>query len=73
MTDRRQDHKTADLIRSAPRMKRAFDEDAGLTLLRRQQVPDEVARAALSGTYERRQCPTTSGGIAGQPQPAGPA
>ncbi|HEX8610120.1 MAG TPA: hypothetical protein VF800_02435 [Telluria sp.] len=55
MTDRRQDQKTADLIREALRMKRAFDEGAGLTLLRRQHVPDELAKAALAGQYERRQ------------------
>lgn len=60
MTDRRQDHKTADLIREARRMKLAFDEDAGLTLLRRQQVPDELARSALAGRYERGARPSYS-------------
>lgn len=54
MLDRRQDHKTAEQISEAMRMKRAFGEDAGIELLKRQAVPEQLARAALGGKYERR-------------------
>ncbi|MCE3602352.1 hypothetical protein LXA47_01825 [Massilia sp. P8910] len=36
-------------------MKPAFDEDAAMKLLRQQEVPEDLAHAALAGRYERRQ------------------
>ncbi|UOD29304.1 hypothetical protein INH39_28480 [Massilia violaceinigra] len=40
MSDRRQDGKTATLILETLHMKRAFDEDAAMKLLRKELVPD---------------------------------
>ncbi|MDQ1920565.1 hypothetical protein [Massilia pseudoviolaceinigra] len=55
MNDRRQDRTTAALILEALHMKRAFDEDAALKLLHRKKVPEDLARSALVGPFERRQ------------------
>lgn len=54
MTEQRQGSKTAALILEALRMKRAFNEEAALKLLRQQLVPDDVAKTALADRYERR-------------------
>lgn len=55
MTDRRKDSKASALILEALRMKIAFDEESAMKLLRKELVPDGLARAALAGRYERRQ------------------
>ena len=55
MTDRHQDSRTAALILEALRMKRAFHEESAMKLLRKELVPGDLARAALSGRYEHRQ------------------
>ncbi|NHZ42671.1 hypothetical protein [Massilia aquatica] len=55
MTDCRQDSKTAAFLLEALHRKRAFDQDAATKLLRKELVSDDLARAALVCTYERRQ------------------
>ncbi len=57
MLDRRQDHKTADQIADAARMKRAFGWDAGVKFLQLRGVGEDLAREALAGRYERRRDP----------------
>lgn len=51
----RTDVETAEKVREALAMQRAFGQAAALDFLRRRAVPDDLALAALAGRYERRQ------------------
>lgn len=55
--DRRQDHKTADHITEALRMKRAFGLIVAERFLWRRGIRGDIVPAVLAGRYERRLTP----------------
>ena len=54
MLTRRQDEETSDKISETLRMQTAFGRAAALDLLHKRALPEDLARAALAGRYERR-------------------